>query len=856
MASRQRIGVDILANASGFIKGLKQSGTASKDLGVDLEKLTVKVKANAEATVSATVRKQARLREEIATYQAIGRAAEKGSREQVAAANLATQAEGRLARSLGVTAHEANRLNLGAANRDLSRLTRGGVAASGVFTHLGRTVAFASGWFLGGVGFVGAARKSVSEAGALQEQMGRTTEVFRQSGDEVQKWSKDSAQALGLSSAAALDAADTFGTLLQNVGVMPVKAAAMSEQFTKLAVDMAEFKKVSPEVALSALEAALTGRTRSLKQFGLVIDAVAIKAEALRDGILKSSVDPSKVADAQTRVALAQARLTVAARDHGGLSIQAVAATVALHGAQRTLAKTVAGVTGQLTAQQKALATYNLIVRQTTNQQGAFARSSDELDYKQRVFHAGLVNTEAAIGTALLPTVSKYVGEMGAWLSKSENQARVQRDVTEAVKVGSGVVREAAQGVKVASGAVGGLKNALEILLALKVISWARGTAAGLGLVGAEATAATGKVAGLRSALTGLGAISVAPIVIPVAVEMAAKEKSWLQKHLGKAGSAAFDAVMTAGGGGVIGGPQAVYKDLFGPDGKPKKNTSGMSNDPMHDAADRRYATLPSGSGAAAAAAAAKHSVTPKIKIPATSKADLGFSLPLRLQVEKARADATAATADDLKAAKDIQRYIRKALASGKLSLKQQVDAWNELGSVSKTIADAAKKAADELKQRMDQAMQNATSAFGELGQGPVATGPSAQFLQQYGGHLDAAAFVKDIQAQDRQFSDFISNINKLRKRGAPASLTQTLFAQGQSGMAEAGALARAKPATLDSFLAAFERKQKLLTKAAKMEVQTPLVTVTAKTVNVGRTDAHDRPTNSKFGRTANVRPH
>lgn len=167
-----------------------------------------------------------------------------------------------------------------------------------------------------------------------------------------------------------------------------------------------------------------------------------------------------------------------------------------------------------------------------------------------------------------------------------------------------------------------------------------------------------------------------------------------------------------------------------------------------------------------------------------------------------------------------------------------------------KKAAEEAKKAADAQKQALQQALDAAKAAIGELGQGPVANGPAAQFLQQYGGHLNAQAFTQDIRAQNNQFAGFLKNLHTLTSRGAPAGLTQALFAQGQSGMAEAAALAKASPQVLHSFLSQYERRQKLLIRAEKMEVQTPHVTVTAKTVDI-RTDAHDRPANNKFGRTA-----
>ena len=52
-------------------------------------------------------------------------------------------------------------------------------------------------------------------------------------------------------------------------------------------------------------------------------------------------------------------------------------------------------------------------------------------------FQATLHDTEVIIGTALLPTIDKYLGELGKWLDKMNRSGRLQRDVNEAVKDGT-----------------------------------------------------------------------------------------------------------------------------------------------------------------------------------------------------------------------------------------------------------------------------------------------------------------------------------------------------------------------------------------------------------------------------------
>jgi hypothetical protein len=117
--------VRILGDASGFERTLKASTATATGFERTLKKTAVTAEESARAQVAASVRKDERLRSEIATYRAVAAAAEKGSQEQIVAANLADRAQARLARSMGVTAAESRRLSASTrtVERDLSHAT-------------------------------------------------------------------------------------------------------------------------------------------------------------------------------------------------------------------------------------------------------------------------------------------------------------------------------------------------------------------------------------------------------------------------------------------------------------------------------------------------------------------------------------------------------------------------------------------------------------------------------------------------------------------------------------------------------------------------------------------------------------
>lgn len=177
--------------------------------------------------------------------------------------------------------------------------------------------------------------------------------------------------------------------------------------------------------------------------------------------------------------------------------------------------------------------------------------------------------TEVAIGTALLPTVQHLSTELTTWLDKSDNQARIQRDVNTAVRDGAKIVHglqtafhdaDAVLGPFVK--ALGGLEQVAEDALILGIAAKAAKAATAIGTMVTAATAArTAIVAGAvveEAALAGVATASATartavvadvaleegalatlatPIVIPVtlAVTLALtgnKLKDWLKDKI------------------------------------------------------------------------------------------------------------------------------------------------------------------------------------------------------------------------------------------------------------------------------------------------------------------------------------
>lgn len=336
------------------------------------------------------------------------------------------------------------------ANRQLAHIGASPSAVSGMrrFTSRLRSLAAeatvqAGVAVLGGLGIgatVSLLKDAASAASNLVEQTNKARVVFGQAAAGVEAFAKTSADSFGIAQDQALEFAGTFGNFLVPMGLSQRQAAQMSVTLVKLAADMASFNNASPEDVLLAIRSALAGEIEPLRRFGVFLTQSRIEAEALSSGLVKAKVDLQAVGTASARVAIAQAQLNKAVREHGANSIAAAQARVRLEQAERALQRAMQGTTPELTAAQKAQATLNIILQDTKAAQGDFARTSDQLANTQRRLNALWREAKIRIGEELLPRVLSISRGMVAWLRDQRNLNRLGR-VTDTVL--SGIARAA-----------------------------------------------------------------------------------------------------------------------------------------------------------------------------------------------------------------------------------------------------------------------------------------------------------------------------------------------------------------------------------------------------------------------------
>lgn len=135
---------------------------------------------------------------------------------------------------------------------------------------------------------------SFKMASDLQENMNKTEVAFGDSADEVVKWSETTIDKFGLAQSTALEMASQFGDMATSMGFTTDEASGMSQTLVGLAADLASFKNIGTDQAMTALNAIFTGETESLKRLGVVMTEANVQAYAMSKGIKKSYKEMSQ----------------------------------------------------------------------------------------------------------------------------------------------------------------------------------------------------------------------------------------------------------------------------------------------------------------------------------------------------------------------------------------------------------------------------------------------------------------------------------------------------------------------------------------------------------------------------------
>ena len=196
-----------------------------------------------------------------------------------------------------------------------------------------------------------AGKGMVDAASDFDENLNKISVAFGDNADEVKAWADTATQSFGLSMNQALEATSLFGDMATSMGISQGEAASMSTSLAGLAGDLASFKNIGIDQAMTALNGVFTGETESLKQLGIVMTETNLEEFAAKTGRVYSEMSQAE----------------------------------------------------------KVQLRYNYVMAMSKNAIGDYARTSDGTANSMRTFQASVENLAITLGQNLLPIVTPII---------------------------------------------------------------------------------------------------------------------------------------------------------------------------------------------------------------------------------------------------------------------------------------------------------------------------------------------------------------------------------------------------------------------------------------------------------------
>lgn len=196
-------------------------------------------------------------------------------------------------------------------------------------------------------------KDAVAAASDLAESTSKVGVIFGDASEEIKKFAAQAATSLGQTRIQAQNAASTFATFGKAAGLTGKDLANFSTEFVTLASDIASFNNTSVDQAINALGAALRGESEPIRAYGVLLNDATLKAKAMEMGLYDGK--------------------------------------------------------GALDAQTKVLAAHQVVLAQTKDAQGDFARTADGMANSQKILTARLEEAKITLGEALLPVALNVV---------------------------------------------------------------------------------------------------------------------------------------------------------------------------------------------------------------------------------------------------------------------------------------------------------------------------------------------------------------------------------------------------------------------------------------------------------------
>jgi hypothetical protein len=195
---------------------------------------------------------------------------------------------------------------------------------------------------------------AVNAAGSLEQSMGAISSVFGKSAGQMKQWSRNAATDVGLTANEFNELGTLIGSQLKNGGTAMEELAPKTKDLIGMGADLSSMFGGTTKDAVDALSSALKGERDPIERYGVSLNQAKIDAEAAALGFEK--------------------------------------------------------VDGALSAEANQAATLSLIMKQTGDAHGNFAKESDTFAHKQQVAAARWGDLTTKIGEVFLPVFTNVIG--------------------------------------------------------------------------------------------------------------------------------------------------------------------------------------------------------------------------------------------------------------------------------------------------------------------------------------------------------------------------------------------------------------------------------------------------------------
>ena len=228
------------------------------------------------------------------------------------------------------------------------------VAMGNILTDVIRSTARAIGDFV---------KESIQLASDLEEVKNVVDTTFGDGAGSVYEFAQGASEAFGLTTLQAEQYMGRLGASLKATGIeSQAMVQDMSQNLTGLVGDLASFYNLtSDEVYTKVFGGVVSGETEGLKQLGIVMTETNLSAFAMNQGLTKSYKS--------------------------------------------------------MTASEKATLRYQYLLAMTADAQGDFARTSGSYANQVKIMQMNLQNLGGQIGQALLPTITRIVGNLNEMIT-------------------------------------------------------------------------------------------------------------------------------------------------------------------------------------------------------------------------------------------------------------------------------------------------------------------------------------------------------------------------------------------------------------------------------------------------------